>query len=167
MASSIGKPLEPYFDENGEGGDDIVLSPVSFRYGHTAVAGHYSRIQNNGLSVLDGPVLVRDALFRPHTYKVHNTDSDPTAVDSDASILRGLSNQLAGNVDIKFCDDMRNFVLSTPTKGSDLLSINIARGRDHGVPDYNSAREAFGLPIAEEWSDISSVVLIQELLEEQ
>jgi dual oxidase len=37
----------------------------------------------------------------------------------------------------------------------DLMAVNIQRGRDHGLPDYNTARELFGLPRIENWTDIN------------
>ena len=38
---------------------------------------------------------------------------------------------------------------------SDLGVIDIFRGRDHGIPDYNSLREAFGLDRVESFTDIT------------
>jgi dual oxidase len=26
------------------------------------------------------------------------------------------------------------------------MAVNIQRGREHGIPDFNTAREAYGLP---------------------
>lgn len=37
----------------------------------------------------------------------------------------------------------------------DLMAINIQRGRDHGVPDYNTVREAYGLPRIRRFYDIN------------
>ena len=37
----------------------------------------------------------------------------------------------------------------------DLMAINIQRGRDHGVPDYNTAREVYGFPRINDWQDIN------------
>jgi len=46
----------------------------------------------------------------------------------------GMAIQLSEKEDHKIVEDLR-----------DLMALNIQRGRDHGVPDYNSARRAYGL----------------------
>ena len=37
----------------------------------------------------------------------------------------------------------------------DLMAINIQRGRDHGIPDYNTARMELNLSKITEWRDIN------------
>lgn len=37
----------------------------------------------------------------------------------------------------------------------DLAALNIMRGRDNGLPDYNTVRRAFGMPVVREWSEIN------------
>lgn len=37
----------------------------------------------------------------------------------------------------------------------DLAALNIQRGRDHGLPDYNSVRETFELPRVNTWAGIN------------
>lgn len=37
----------------------------------------------------------------------------------------------------------------------DLMAVNIQRGRDHGLPDYNTARVEFGLPRIDDWDQIN------------
>lgn len=37
----------------------------------------------------------------------------------------------------------------------DLAALNIMRGRDNGLPDYNTVRKAFGLAVMTNWSDIN------------
>lgn len=34
------------------------------------------------------------------------------------------------------------------------MAVNIQRGRDHGLPDYNTARVEFGLKRYENWTEI-------------
>ncbi|XP_060604820.1 dual oxidase 1-like [Ruditapes philippinarum] len=37
----------------------------------------------------------------------------------------------------------------------DLAALNIQRGRDHGISDYNTVRESYGLKKIEKWEDIN------------
>jgi dual oxidase len=39
------------------------------------------------------------------------------------------------------------------------MAINIQRGRDHGLPDYNTARQAFGLKRKENMNDFKNLDL--------
>jgi hypothetical protein len=62
-------------------------------------------------------------------------------------------------------DAVRNFLFGDPTAGGlDLASLNIQRGRDHGLLDYYSARVARGLGRANSFDMISSDPTTQSLL---
>lgn len=37
----------------------------------------------------------------------------------------------------------------------DLMALNIQRARDHGIPDYNTVREAYGLKRRETYEEIN------------
>ena len=56
-------------------------------------------------------------------------------------ILRGLASQISEKEDAVLCADVRNKLFG-PMEFSrrDLASLNIMRGRDNGIPDYNTVR---------------------------
>ncbi|XP_046845729.1 dual oxidase 2-like isoform X2 [Xenia sp. Carnegie-2017] len=61
--------------------------------------------------------------------------------------LRGMASQNAEREDNIITEDLRGFVFGgLDFSRRDLMAVNIQRGRDHGLPDYNTAREAYGLP---------------------
>lgn len=71
-------------------------------------------------------------------------------------VLMGLSSQISEREDPVLCSDVRDKLFG-PMEFSrrDLGALNIMRGRDNGLPDYNSAREAYGLKRLNNWTEIN------------
>ena len=79
-----------------------------------------------------------------------------TKQEAVEDILRGLSSQIAEREDAILCSDVRNKLFGPMAfSRRDLASLNIMRGRDNGLPDYNTVRKCFGLPKVSNWSDIN------------
>jgi len=68
----------------------------------------------------------------------------------------GMMSQIAEREDNIITPDLRGNVFG-PLEFSrrDLMAVNIQRGRDHGLPDYNTAREFFGLPRITDLRDVN------------
>ena len=68
----------------------------------------------------------------------------------------GLSSQIAEREDTVFCSDVRNMLFG-PMEFSrrDLAALNIMRGRDNGLSDYNQVRKCYGLPKVKSWPEIN------------
>ncbi len=181
----LGERLPEY---KGEGYNDQVNAGVAnvwavagFRLGHTLLStgirlldedGNDIRITDsirdedgNDIRITDEngnkSLRFRDAFREPE--KVADIGIEP--------ILRGFASQVCQKIDIFIRDEFRNFLFGFPGRtgnpviGSlDLASLNIQRGRDHGIADYNTVREAYGLPRNEGFSDISSDSEVQDRL---
>ena len=131
------------------------FSTASFRFGHSMLSPNILRITGSGTVV---PVPLQNAFFKPELVQ---TD------DGIESMLRGLAGQSAQEIDNMIVDDVRNFLFGPPGSGGfDLASLNIQRGRDHGLPDYNSVRVAYGLEPVTSFAEISSNPDVQEALDE-
>eukprot|EP00088_Acartia_fossae_P057509 TRINITY_DN670_c0_g1_i4.p1 TRINITY_DN670_c0_g1~~TRINITY_DN670_c0_g1_i4.p1 ORF type:complete len:203 (-),score=42.45 TRINITY_DN670_c0_g1_i4:100-708(-) len=50
-------------------------------------------------------------------------------------------------------------------KGNDLAAINLQRGRDHGIPGYNSWRKWCKLPPLKSWKDFAQIAVYPEAVD--
>ncbi len=93
---------------------------------------------------------------------------NPTRITAEGGIsplIKGLASQQMQEVDSKIVDPVRNFLFGPPGAGGfDLASLNIQRGRDHGLPDYNTLRVEYGLAPVSSFADITSDVALQAAL---
>jgi hypothetical protein len=125
------------------------------RYGHSQVNTLQKCILEDGSVCEDGHITLRDSFFSPYRFLKAGM----------ANLLRGMMSHRAQEIDTKMVPDMRNFLFGINTVPLDLTSINIQRGRDHGLPDYNSVRESMGLKKITKFSEIcpSNPVLAEQL----
>ena len=75
-------------------------------------------------------------------------------------ILLGLASQKLARRDEFITDELTNHLFQTPRSqfGMDLASLNIQRGRDHGLAPYNIWREQCGLRRFTEWHELENVM---------
>jgi len=129
------------------------FSTAAFRFGHSMLDGEIGRLNDDGSETPQGPIELRNAFFNPTVFETslpnHQGDIDP--------FLKSAASGTTQEVDLKIVDDVRNFLFGPPGSGGfDLASLNIQRGRDHGLADYNTARAAYGLPRVTSFAQISS-----------
>ncbi|XP_077992197.1 dual oxidase 1-like [Glandiceps talaboti] len=94
-----------------------------------------------------------------HGLRTCNTYWNPQEAVEESDIdelLMGMASQIAEREDNIITEDLRGKVFG-PLDFSrrDLMALNIQRGRDHGLPNYNTARIHYGLPPIQDWKDIN------------
>ncbi|NUN51621.1 MAG: hypothetical protein HUU06_02385, partial [Planctomycetaceae bacterium] len=144
------------YDPNIDATVATEFSTALFRVGHTMLPPNLLRVQNDGSEAPGGPIPLRDAFFLP-TNIASGTELE--------YLLKGLATQCQQQVDQLVVDDVRNFLFGEPMPGGfDLAALNIQRGRDHGLPDYNTVRVAYGLSPVASFAEITSDANLQAAL---
>ena len=122
------------------------FAAAAYRIGHTTLTDE--------MLVAGGDAIpLRDAFFRPDIVSSMGIDG----------ILEGLTLQTMQEVDSQIVDAVRNFLDDGP--GFDLAAINIQRGRDQGIPDYNTIRESIGLERFESFDEMTSNESLADMFE--
>ena len=138
--------LEPYdgYDSEVDPSISNEFSTAAYRFGHTMLSPSLLLVDRSG-DEREGSLV--EAFFYPSLL----TD------EGISGLLRGLVRQQAQAVDPLVVDEIRNLLFGPPgSPGRDLAALNIQRGRDHGLPDYNTTRSAYGLAPARSFADVSS-----------
>jgi hypothetical protein len=141
------------------------FSTGGFRLGHSLLAPDVQFLNPDGST--EFPTLsLANSFFNP-TVIVDATSGTPTVNRGADPILKYLATDNAQEIDNKIVPELQNFLFGLPGQGGfDLASLNIQRGRDHGLADYNTTRVAYGLPAVKKFSDITSNTTVQAQLKQ-
>ncbi|BCX46625.1 heme peroxidase [Haloferula helveola] len=121
------------------------FATAAYRFGHSLLPTTIRRINADGSTDKNGDLELAEAFFDPSIIEDGGIDT----------LLRGLASQRCQELDGRLVDGVRNFLFGPPGAGGfDLASLNIQRGRDHGLPSYNDARRQLGMPPARNFRDV-------------
>ncbi|XP_043188450.1 peroxidase-like [Amphibalanus amphitrite] len=122
---------------------------AAFRFGHSLVNSKLSRCDKFG-NHMNLDISLHKELMNPA--QLHNIGS----VDR---LMFGLLYQPAQRRDVFISRELTNRLFQTNQPfGMDLASINIQRGRDHGLPPYNTWRRECGLRRFTNWAQLLKVM---------
>jgi len=148
LPSLLGTPTSPYrgYDAKVNPGISNEFATAGFRLGHSMLGNDIEFLDNNGEEVREG-VDLANAFFNPSLVAANGIDP----------LLKYLASDPSSEIDTKVVDGVRNLLLTSPggSVTMDLASLNIQRGRDHGLADYNTTRAAYGLPKVTSFAQIT------------
>lgn len=149
----IGKETLPAYngyDSKVNPGITNEFSTAAYRVGHTMLSPQLLRVQQDGsVDAID----LKDSFFSPDIISTGGIDG----------LLLGLASQQAQAVDTFIISDVRNFLFGPPGAGGfDLASLNIQRGRDHGLPSLNVVRQQMGLEPYASFDELTGCEIIDD-----
>ena len=129
---NLDRLLGPYsgYDSNVDPNLPNSFATAAYRIGHSQVQEAFTRIDVNGRTLPSLPLV--NAFFNPQAY-FDNGGTD--------TFVRGLLSQQSRRIDEFVTNTLTNRLFERPGEaGTDLVSLNIQRGRDHGLPSYRMFR---------------------------
>ncbi|MFZ6049903.1 peroxidase family protein [Pseudomonas sp. CR3202] len=139
FARTIQPMVDPFFaptqvyDVNLDPSIVAEFAHTVYRFGHSMLLEQVDRLDPNFASSDIGLI---QAFLNPLEFAA----SGPTPEEAAGAIVRGVTRQVGNEIDEFVTEALRNNLLGLPL---DLASINLARGRDTGIPSLNAARREF------------------------
>ncbi len=126
-------------------GFDVTIDPsivaefahVVYRFGHSMLTESIDRFDPNFAPDHIGLI---EGFLNPLQFENNGGTSTVSADVAAGAIVRGMTRQAGNEIDEFVTSALRNNLLGLPL---DLATINLARGRDTGVPTLNAARTQF------------------------
>ncbi|XP_014241110.1 uncharacterized protein LOC106661888 [Cimex lectularius] len=136
------------------------FSAAAFRFGHSLLRPNFRRATPD-YQTKDPAIRLRDHFFNPEVLY------EPGIIDE---LILGLVDTPMETLDNFITTEVTEHLFenkSVPFSGMDLVSLNIQRGRDHGIHSYNDYREWCGLGRANSFNDLLSTTnsdLVEQLI---
>jgi Ca2+-binding RTX toxin-like protein len=130
--------VDPFVFNNSPNIDPSIVAEFAhtvYRFGHSMLTGTVDRLEND-LSTVNGDPDQKALLavfLNPQAYIATGTSLE----EINADVIRGLSRDVGNAMDEFIVTDVRSNLLGLPL---DLGALNIARGRDTGIPSLNETR---------------------------
>ena len=158
FARTVQPMIDPFFAPTQV--YDVDLNPAIvaefahtvYRFGHSMLTETVDRFDPNFDPVVTNPLNPTNdqqlgliaAFLNPLAYAA----SGPTPEEATSAIVRGITRTVGNEIDEFVTEALRNNLLGTPL---DLAVLNLARGRDTGIPSLNEARRDFYDQTADSW----------------
>ncbi|XP_011300776.1 chorion peroxidase isoform X2 [Fopius arisanus] len=128
------------------------FSAAAYRFGHSLVQPSFARYGRDHRMIFQNITIHEEFSNRVDLQSVGSVDR----------ILLGLVNQPSQRRDEFITEELTNHLFQIPgfSFGMDLASINIQRGRDHGLAPYIDWRQPCGLSSVKNWKDLERVTSI-------
>ncbi len=107
-----------------------------YRFGHSMLTGTVDRLTND-LTTVDGEAdqqTLLAAFLNPPMYLASGASQEEVL----ANLVRGTTRDVGNQIDEFIVQDLRSNLVGLPL---DLAALNIARGRETGIPSLNDARQ--------------------------
>ena len=138
------QPQVDVFLMEGQGYDSTIdasivaeFAHVVYRFGHSMLLDEVERFSPEFASSDLGLI---EAFLNPLAFNNSNTADPLSPEEAAGAIVRGTTRQVGNEIDEFKTEALRNNLLGLPL---DLAAINLARGRDTGIPSLNAARATF------------------------
>jgi peroxidase len=149
---AIGVKLDNYAGYKPNVRPDIMntFATAGYRIGHTMVADDILLRNNQCQVVAPGALDLVDVFWVPSVLPTYQMEP----------FMKGFASHTLYETDTRINSVLRNFLFVSPNDpsrfGIDLASLNLQRGRDHGLPDYNTVRKFYTGSRVTNFSQITS-----------
>ena len=138
------------YDPDQSGDICLIWASGAFRFGHTMLPSALPVRDTDCGRVLewDDDMDLAESFFTPNLW----TENE----DLMELLMDGFSCTKCNEIDLGVTESVRSMLFGNLHEPLDLMALNINRGREHGLPDYNTVREHLGLTRLTTFDELSS-----------